>query len=81
MKFNGQILVGKTDVQTVKFFRRTTMGVIEHGRKKNSLRNFLKNINPGHMGWDEPTGKLFYRNTDGVLHKVNFEQVTEYDYE
>lgn len=80
MKFDGQIFVGNSQ-QSVKFYRRTIMGVIEQGREKNTIRRFIKSVQNGHMAWDEPTRQLFYRDKTGVLYKLNFEQVNEYDYE
>lgn len=80
MKFNGEIFVGNRQ-QSVKFYRRTIMGVMAHGREKHNIRAFLKTVQNGHMAWDEPTRQLFYRDKTGVLHKLNFEQVNEYDCE
>lgn len=80
MKFDGQIFVGPSQ-KSVKFYRRTVMGVIAHGRDVNNIRRFLKTVEKGHMAWDEPTQQLFYRDKTGNLYKLNFEQVNEYDYE
>lgn len=66
---------------TIKFYRRTTIGVMAEGREKLSLGLFTKSITPNNFGWDEPTRTLYYKDSKEELYKVNFEKVESIPHE
>jgi sugar lactone lactonase YvrE len=61
--------------QTVKFYRRTTIGVMAEGRENLSLKLFTESITPNNFGWDEPTKTLYYKDSKKELYKVSFDKV------
>ncbi len=66
---------------TVKFYRRTLIGVMAEGREKLSLKLFTESITPNNFGWDEPTKTLYYKDTNKNLYKVSFEKVESIPHE
>jgi len=66
---------------TIKFYRRTIIGVMAEGREALSLKRFTESISTNNFGWDEPTKTLYYKDNGGDLYKLNFEKVENIPYE
>jgi hypothetical protein len=51
----------------LNFYRRET--------DKGDAREFLKSIESGNMAWDAVTRKMYYRDENGQLYRMNFVKV------
>lgn len=66
--FDGKIVMNPDNKPfDVWFFRRET--------EKYTLEEFLDHIKPEDIGWDKPTNQLYYKNCDGQIFKLNFEDL------
>jgi hypothetical protein len=68
--FEGKFLIksnGIGDSITVTFYRRES--------ESKTLDQFIDSIDLENIGWDSPSRQLFYRDCNGVLYKINFEEV------
>lgn len=69
-EFNGHIVMYPPPTGLpfdVWFYRRDN--------DEYTLEEFIESIRPQDMAYDKPTNTLYYKNLEGKLYKVNFEEV------
>jgi hypothetical protein len=66
--FDGKIVMNPGNKPCdVWFFRRET--------EKYTLEEFLDHIKPEDIAWDKPTNQLYYKDCDGQIFKLNFQNL------
>lgn len=67
-QFDGKITMNpEGNPFDVWFYRRES--------DRFSLDEFIDSIKPEDMGWDKPTGQLFYKDSEGKTYSLKFEEL------
>lgn len=57
----------KDDSFSIYFYRRET--------EKYTIGEFIDSLSPENIGWDKPTKQLFYKDKNGKIYQLKFEEL------